>query len=302
MFLGPGCSSLGYGAMEELGPFRVASDGRTLYRNKYAWNNVANVLFLESPVGVGFSYSNNTIDYIVTGDKQTALDNYAFLIGNGAINDLTDDKGMHDYFWSHALIPDEIIDTIHNNCYPPHTTEQYDLCHKAKKVAWGLVGAIDENFDPCSDSYVQNYLNLPEVQTALHANVTGLKYPWSACSSTNQWTDSVDTLPLFTELMNASLRVWMYNGDVDGRVPVTSTRYSLKELKLPVATKWYPWAFSEEVGGYAFAYQGNLTFATIRGAGHEVPSYQPGRALAYIKHFLSGTSLPIFHVDAYENE
>lgn len=36
---GPGCSSLGYGAMEELGPFRVHSDGKTLYRNDYAWND-----------------------------------------------------------------------------------------------------------------------------------------------------------------------------------------------------------------------------------------------------------------------
>ncbi|KAI3767357.1 hypothetical protein L2E82_17452 [Cichorium intybus] len=36
---GPGSSSFGYGAMEELGPFRVNSDGKTLYRNDYAWNN-----------------------------------------------------------------------------------------------------------------------------------------------------------------------------------------------------------------------------------------------------------------------
>ena len=35
---GPGCSSLGYGAMQELGPFRVASDGKTLFKNQYAWN------------------------------------------------------------------------------------------------------------------------------------------------------------------------------------------------------------------------------------------------------------------------
>ncbi|RZR98291.1 hypothetical protein BHM03_00027609 [Ensete ventricosum] len=35
---GPGCSSVAYGASEELGPFRIRSDGKTLYLNPYAWN------------------------------------------------------------------------------------------------------------------------------------------------------------------------------------------------------------------------------------------------------------------------
>jgi serine carboxypeptidase-like clade 2 len=77
---GPGCSSLGYGAMEELGPFRVKSDGVSLYRNPYSWNNVANVMFLESPIGVGFSYSNTTADYSRMGDNSTAEDAYKFLV------------------------------------------------------------------------------------------------------------------------------------------------------------------------------------------------------------------------------
>eukprot|EP01018_Ginkgo_biloba_P005867 Gb_20814 [translate_table: standard] len=77
---GPGCSSLGYGAMTELGPFRVNPDGKTLSSNPYAWNQVANVLFLESPAGVGFSYSNTTDDYNESGDKRTAEDSYMFLV------------------------------------------------------------------------------------------------------------------------------------------------------------------------------------------------------------------------------
>ncbi|GER48688.1 serine carboxypeptidase [Striga asiatica] len=77
---GPGCSSLGYGAMEELGPFRVHSDGKTLYKNEYAWNRAANVLFLETPAGVGFSYSKKKSDVESSGDKETAIDNYVFLV------------------------------------------------------------------------------------------------------------------------------------------------------------------------------------------------------------------------------
>ena len=41
---------------------------------------VANMLFLESPAGVGFSYSNTTSDYNNTGDSSTATDAYNFLI------------------------------------------------------------------------------------------------------------------------------------------------------------------------------------------------------------------------------
>lgn len=35
---GPGCSSIAYGAAEEIGPFRIRSDGKTLFLNPYSWN------------------------------------------------------------------------------------------------------------------------------------------------------------------------------------------------------------------------------------------------------------------------
>lgn len=78
---GPGCSGL-IGFMTEQGPFKPNADG-TLSFNQYAWNQVANMVFIESPAGVGFSYSDEEADY-VTGDQQTAIDNYnliqAFLV------------------------------------------------------------------------------------------------------------------------------------------------------------------------------------------------------------------------------
>ena len=35
---GPGCSSVAYGAAQELGPFLVRGYGTNLTRNAYAWN------------------------------------------------------------------------------------------------------------------------------------------------------------------------------------------------------------------------------------------------------------------------
>ncbi|CAA6669101.1 unnamed protein product [Spirodela intermedia] len=274
----PGCSSLGIGALEEIGPFRVMSDGKTLFSNPFAWNRVANVLFLESPAGVGFSYSNTTSDYDRNGDTQTAEDAYVFLvnwlesyaghfapqlahailryntqlphgivinlkgiaIGNAAINDLTDNKGMLDFFWTHALISDENHREIEQNCDFNVTSS-----------------------DPCIDYYVFEYLNNPAVQKALHAISAGPDHPWMIC-----------------------------NGDVDGRVPVSSSRYSVNALKLPVKTPWHPWVVAQQAAGYVEVYEGNLTLVTVRGAGHQVPSSQPHRALVLIKYFLQGKPLP----------
>ncbi|KAL7598072.1 serine carboxypeptidase 24 [Lactuca sativa] len=76
---GPGCSSIAYGASEEIGPFRINKTLSSLYLNKYSWNKEANILFLESPAGVGFSYTNTSSDLKDTGDKRTARDALVFL-------------------------------------------------------------------------------------------------------------------------------------------------------------------------------------------------------------------------------
>jgi carboxypeptidase C (cathepsin A) len=74
---GPGCSGL-IGFMTEQGPFRPDADGK-LQPNMYAWNKIANMVFLEQPVGVGFSYSDDKDDYKI-GDDQAAQDNLATIL------------------------------------------------------------------------------------------------------------------------------------------------------------------------------------------------------------------------------
>ncbi|XP_024634302.1 serine carboxypeptidase-like 43 isoform X2 [Medicago truncatula] len=77
---GPGCSSIGGGAFTELGPFYPTGDGRGLRRNKKSWNRASNLLFVESPAGVGWSYSNTTSDYNNYDDTSTANDTLLFML------------------------------------------------------------------------------------------------------------------------------------------------------------------------------------------------------------------------------
>jgi hypothetical protein len=51
--------------MSELGPFYPTKSGTKLQANPYPWNDMANVIWLESPAFVGFSYSNSSADAIV---------------------------------------------------------------------------------------------------------------------------------------------------------------------------------------------------------------------------------------------
>ena len=69
---GPGCSSLD-GFIYEHGPFRTdPSDPTKLIRFPQTWASVANMLYLEAPAGVGFSYSTDKADYMTNDDKTAA--------------------------------------------------------------------------------------------------------------------------------------------------------------------------------------------------------------------------------------
>ncbi|XP_050235248.1 serine carboxypeptidase-like 35 [Mercurialis annua] len=383
---GPGCSSIAYGAAQELGPFLVQKNGTDLLLNKYSWNKAANLLFLEAPVGVGFSYTNNSKDLGKLGDAVTADDSHVFLInwfkrfpnfkshefylagesyaghyvpqlaeliyernkgatkesyinlkgfmiGNAVINDETDLSGIVDYAWSHAIISDKLYQSVKacnlmnaaaiaNNCsnhfkgfmeaysgidiysiYTPVCLHQASpksnnnfLAGSRQLTMHDLWKKVPSGYDPCTENYADIFFNREDVQRALHANVTKLPYPYTPCSGViEKWNEQAETvLPILHKLMNAGMRIWVYSGDTDGRVPVTSTRYSINKMGLRVKGEWKAWFHKNQVAGWVETYEGGLVLATVRGAGHQVPLFAPQQSLSLFSHFLSSKPLPSF--------
>ncbi|KAL6844876.1 hypothetical protein ACP4OV_025535 [Aristida adscensionis] len=367
---GPGCSSLGYGAMSELGPFRVNPDGKTLSRNRHAWNNLANVIFLESPAGVGFSFSRNATDYATVGDGRTAEDSYVFLVrwlerfpeyksrdfyiagesygghyvpelavlvtamnrfpgqetpinlqgifvGNPLLDVHMLVKGNLEYLLSHGVISDEIRSKIlaectftasgsgETPCYSaalPFEKGIYyfdiyaPVCHRLRNGTFYSSSSYEwklfPGYDPCIFNYTELYLNNLKVKKALHARIST---NWSRCNKDLKWNDAPESVvPIIKRLVvDHGLRVWIYSGDFDSACSLTSTRYSIKDLNLNVMNEWRPWYTPDsEVGGYVQQYQGGFTLASVRGAGHMVPTSQPKRSLVLLYSFLKNMLPP----------
>ncbi|KAG6496146.1 hypothetical protein ZIOFF_043994 [Zingiber officinale] len=372
--------------------FFEAADNAT-HRPLLLWlNGEANLLFIEAPVGVGFSYTNTSSDLNNIGDKFTAEDSYIFLlnwfkrfpqfkshdffiagesyaghyvpqlsekifdenkraspedfinfkgfmIGNALLDDDTDQTGMIDYAWDHAVISDQVYHDVKSNCNFSDENST-DACNAALDAYYAVYDIIDmyslyapvcldsaasasgistknghfisgvapklasrhsqwhqkpTGYDPCAYYYTEAYFNRGDVQEALHANVSGsIPYNWTHCSDViNYWNDSpASILPVIRKLVDGGVRVWVYSGDADGRIPVTATRYTLRKLGLKTVQEWTPWYDRQEVGGWRIVYDQGLTFVTIRGAGHEVPTFAPRQARQLVRAFLANKQLP----------
>eukprot|EP01084_Bolivina_argentea_P307332 531178_1 len=64
---GPGASSLS-GLFAENGPYRIDNDRQTLSYNNNSWINYYHMLFVDNPIGTGFSFCNND-SYVVNEDQ-----------------------------------------------------------------------------------------------------------------------------------------------------------------------------------------------------------------------------------------
>ena len=89
------------------------------------------------------------------------------------------------------------------------------------------------------------------------------------------------------------MRVLVYNGDEDPGISSFRTQNWLFSLGFPVREAWRPWTFganSSIVAGSVVQWEGGITFASIRGSGHMVPTFKPYSAWLMLNNFLSNSS------------
>ena len=65
------------GMLFELGPCNIANGGNGTKPNPYSWNTYSNIIFIDQPVGVGYSYTDD--GSIIDSSTAAAKDVYTFL-------------------------------------------------------------------------------------------------------------------------------------------------------------------------------------------------------------------------------
>lgn len=102
-------------------------------------------------------------------------------------------------------------------------------------------------------------------------------------------------------LIKNGLRIWIYSGDIDANVPTLGTLKWINSLKdaegIPVVEPWREWwvpglhTHEDQMGGMVWKLR-DMTFVSVKGAGHMVPSDKPKEAQVLFESFLNGVDLP----------
>lgn len=123
-----------------------------------------------------------------------------------------DNIGTVTYWWSHAMISDRTYLSIINHCnftvkttskqcddainyatdhdfgdidpysiYTPFCLTMLNNTKRHLRLKNTLLRRRASGYDPCTENYAEKYYNRPDVQKAMHANVTRIPYKWTAC-------------------------------------------------------------------------------------------------------------------------
>ncbi|KAH9108908.1 hypothetical protein AeMF1_015951 [Aphanomyces euteiches] len=294
----------------------------------------------------GESYNGFYIPYLIhkmVEKPHPTINLVGFAIGNAYTDVHIDGKAYYDWIYNHALISSETYRALKDNCGDRVSECAYGNanCSSACKAAleessvssdiadlneyfiYGDVCLLKDrqvetfpyhrirpntrgDITPCADSFTHSYLNLPEVQKALH--VTGGFISWSQCNNKvgEVFARDASALSKYPLILNASLKILIYSGDADSNTNFIGTQRWLTSegLKLPVVSPWKGWfGPDDQLAGYTQGYKG-LTFTTVKGAGHMVPSTRPLHALYLIECFIHGEDVCtnwLYPVDNLEN-
>ncbi|XP_040384465.1 serine carboxypeptidase-like 19 [Oryza brachyantha] len=342
---GPGCSGV-IALTYEIGPIEFAAKyyyrgvPKLIYRPQ-TWTKMSNIIFVDSPVGTGFSYAT-TQEGFKSSDTKAVQQLLIFLkewlqehprfsqnplyiagdsYGGMIVPTLTlaIDEKSEGFMWRKIQYPEQ--------CFVCTVGPSYTRLHKGHQRAtllhvlepsceevWSprtrnsaamdgtsrlMLKSNPVNDDPptfecrkASYAVLKMWANDETVRGSLgvHKGTIGR---WKRCNLSIEYTrDLRSTVEYHSKLIRKGYRAIIYSGDHDGGMTIVGTQAWIKVLNLSIADDWRPWYVAGEVAGFTRSYaNNNLTYATVKGAGHTAPEYKPKECFEMFARWMSGIPL-----------
>ncbi|KAG0417473.1 hypothetical protein HPB47_005580 [Ixodes persulcatus] len=146
-----------------------------------------------------------------------------------------------------------------------------------------------DNPNCVSEERLQLYFNRNDVKEALHVQETPAK--WEPCSTKLNYTEQYLTVrDVVRELVDSGrLRTLFYNGDVDMACNFLGGEWFVQSLGYRSTSEYKTWKAGLVIGGFFETFEKNVTFVTVKGAGHMVPLDKAPESLRMITNFLTNT-------------
>ncbi|KAF6085626.1 carboxypeptidase vitellogenic like [Phyllostomus discolor] len=307
---GPGSSSL-LGVFMEHGPF-VVTKNLTLYLRDFAWTSTLSMLYIDNPVGAGFSFTDDPQGYAVSEDD-VARDLFSALM---QFFQLFPEFQENDFYITGQSYAGKYVPAIAYHIHTLNPTLSLQINLKGIAIGSGfcdpesvfnrlvgdhsylvnVTGCPDlSNIIQCTEpeeySYFKRFLALSEVRRAIHVGNRTFN-DGSEAKKYLQEDFVQSVLPWLAELMN-NYKVLMYNGQLDILMAASLTeRYLMavnwkgsQEYRRAERKVWKILKSDQEVAGYV-RQVGNFHQLIVRGGGHSLPFDQPLRAFDMINRFI----------------
>ncbi|KAH7689748.1 Peptidase S10 serine carboxypeptidase protein [Dioscorea alata] len=136
-----------------------------------------------------------------------------------------------------------------------------------------------------------NWANNDTVRKALGIHEGTVKQ-WQRCDRSMPYTSNYPSVVEYhLDLTKRGYTALIYSGDHDMNAPHVGTQAWIKSLNLTMVDDWRPWIVDSQVAGFTRKYFNNLTYATVKGAGHTAPEYKQKECLALFQRWINDISL-----------
>lgn len=197
---GPGCSSV-YGLLGENGPFYKTKT--KLKRRKYAWTNDYNVLYIDQPVGTGFSYTNSSAGLLHT--LQQVTDHLYNALGQ--FFQLYPELKDNEFYLTGESYAGKYIPAL---AYKIHYSNWFNKTVIHMKGLFIMSGLID----PVNMMHYSEYVyQLGLIDGHQRRLIQLLEDETRACIRAGLWSNATDKRAFIKHLISKSCQIWDYTKD-----------------------------------------------------------------------------------------